>query len=203
MADPDRTIFLSYRRNVSWKLAYAVRYDLEKHGFDVFMDTKNLGGGEFAWAILRAIEERAHFLVLVEPPTLLRIAELDDWLRREIAHALAHCRNVVPLLVDGAKLPPAAKLPADIARLSLLNAVETVNGGHFPEVMQKLRTQFLRAGPPSASSHRARATRPPVGVEPCDEDVSAETVVGPTLDPSRPAPEWAEVTPLGGAARLG
>jgi hypothetical protein len=50
---------------------------------------------------------------------------VGDWLKREIAHALARGRNVVPLLVDGAKLPPAAVLPADIARLSSLNAVKS------------------------------------------------------------------------------
>ena len=89
MADPDTTVFLSYRRDVSGPMAHLVRNDLVRHGFDVFMDVGSLGGGEFEPAILREIEARAHFLVLLEPGSLDRIDEPGDWLRREIAHALS------------------------------------------------------------------------------------------------------------------
>ena len=108
MADPDKTVFLSYRRDVSGPLAHLVRNDLVAHGFDVFMDVGSLGGGEFEPVILREIEARTHFLVLLEPGSLDRIGEQGDWLRREIAHALTHRRNVVPLLADGA---PDAHVP--------------------------------------------------------------------------------------------
>ena len=73
--------------------------------------------------ILREIEARAHFLVLLEPVRWTAIAEPGDWLRREIAHALTHRRNVVPLLASGARMPRAADLPADLARLPSFNAV--------------------------------------------------------------------------------
>ncbi|MET0188491.1 MAG: hypothetical protein ABW212_05795 [Pseudonocardia sediminis] len=63
MADPDVTVFLSYRREVSWPLAQAVRGELVPHGFDVFVDTQNIDSGEFERVILREIERREHFLV--------------------------------------------------------------------------------------------------------------------------------------------
>lgn len=42
----------------------------------------------------------------------------EDWVRREIASALQRNISVVPALVGGAKLPAAARLPADIAGLA-------------------------------------------------------------------------------------
>ena len=123
MADPDTTVFLSYRRDVSGPMAHLVRNDLVTHGFDVFMDVGSMSGGAFEPVILREIEERTHFLVLLEPGSLERVGEPDDWLRREIAHALTHRRNVVPRLAGGVRMARAADLPADLARLPSLNYV--------------------------------------------------------------------------------
>ncbi len=75
MPDPARTVFLSYRREVSWALAQLVFRDLTEHGFDVFMDTASLDSGEFERVILAQIESRAHFLLLLEPRSLDRIGE--------------------------------------------------------------------------------------------------------------------------------
>ena len=120
MADPDVTVFLSYRREVSWPLAQAVRGELVPHRFDVFVDTQNIDSGEFERVILHQIEARAHFLLLLEPRSLDRISDPGDWLRRETAHALSLRRNVVPLLANGARMPAPSDLPADLARLRAL-----------------------------------------------------------------------------------
>jgi hypothetical protein len=147
MADPSKTVFLSYRRDVSWALAVAVRGDLIQHGFDVFMDVHGLASGEFDRVILQEIEQRTHFLLLVEPRSFDRISDDGDWLRREIAHALAHWRNVVPVLANGAQMLRAAELPADVARLPAYNAV-SVPQDYFTEAMQRLRDRFLRLPAP-------------------------------------------------------
>jgi hypothetical protein len=90
------SVFISYRRQLSEQLALLVRMELTEHHFDTFVDLKNLDSGEFKRTILSQIEAREHFIVLLQPGSLDRIGEDDDWLRREIAHALAHDRNVVP-----------------------------------------------------------------------------------------------------------
>ena len=66
MPDADKTVFLSYRREVSWAMAHLVRNDLVTHGFDVFMDVGSIDSGEFEPVILREIGDRAHFLLLLE-----------------------------------------------------------------------------------------------------------------------------------------
>jgi hypothetical protein len=42
----------------------------------------------------------------------------DDWVRREIALALAQQTRVIPILVENAQMPKESQLPADIAALS-------------------------------------------------------------------------------------
>ena len=155
MVDPSRTVFLSYRRDVSWALAHAVRGELVQHGFDVFMDVHGIGSGEFERVLLREIETRAHVVVILEPRSLDRIVDDGDWLRREIAHALTHGRNVVPVLANRAEMPPAADLPLDVARLAGFNAV-SVPPDYFAEAMDKLRRRFLRPVGPAPTGRRRR-----------------------------------------------
>ena len=156
MTDPDQTVFLCYRRQVSWALARLVRDNLNAHGFDVFIDVEGIGGGESDRVLLQEIAARTYFLVLLEPRSLDRLAEPDDWLRREIAHALAHGRNVVPLLASGATMPRAQDLPADIARLPSYNALP-VSHEYFDAAMQELRDHFLR---PASVSTREEPSAP-------------------------------------------
>jgi hypothetical protein len=143
MAEADKTVFLSYRRDVSWALAHLVRDDLVGHGFDVFVDVEDLGLGEFEPAILHQIETRAHFLLLLEPRSLTRIDVSGDWLRREIAHALATGRNVVPVLANNARMPHPNDLPADIMRIALFNAVP-IQASDVAHGISRLRMQLLR-----------------------------------------------------------
>ena len=78
----------------------------------------------------------------LEPGSLDRIGQDGDWLRREIAHALAHGRNVVPL-TKGFEFGRDLALPPDVARLPLFNAVP-IQPGYFDAAMERLRTRFLK-----------------------------------------------------------
>lgn len=137
-----RSVFISYRRQLSESLAQLVRKDLSQHRFDVFMDLKNLDSGEFEPTILSEIEAREHFIVVLEPGSLDQIGEDGDWLRREIACALAHDRNVVPV-TKGFEFRRDLVLPPDVARLPFFNALD-IQQGYFDEAMERLRTRFLK-----------------------------------------------------------
>ena len=141
MVDPGRSVFLSYRRDVSWQLAEVVQGHLTVRGFDVFVDTKDLGNGLFDEVILAEIARRPHVVVVLQPGSLDRIGEQGDWLRREIEHALALGRNVVPV-VAGTAVPRAEVLPSSIADLSRLTAV-TVPPDYFREAMGRLEARLL------------------------------------------------------------
>ncbi len=150
------SVFISHRRQISEQLALLVRMELTEHRFDTFVDLENLDSGEFKRTILSQIEAREHFIVLLQPGSLDRIGEHGDWLRREIAHALAHGRNVVPVTANGFEFRPDLVLPPDVARLPQLNAV-AIQPGYFDEAMERLRTRFLKmpskpATPPPAQT---------------------------------------------------
>ena len=93
MADQEKTVFISYRRDVSAFLARAVFADLKEHGYDVFMDVESIDSGTFDTIILNQIAARAHFIVILAPGTLERLNESGDWLHKEIERALELERN--------------------------------------------------------------------------------------------------------------
>ena len=163
-----RSVFISYRRQLSWQLARLVCDDLDKHGFDAFMDVKDLDSGEFDRRILGEIEARMHFVVLLQPGSLDRIGEDGDWLRREIAHALRHGRNVVPVTANGFEFRRDRVLPPDVEKLPRLQVVIVGSQSElFPATMKLLRKQFLKPKlltplrPATRSDQRARATQEP------------------------------------------
>jgi TIR domain len=139
----NKRVFVSYRRKLSEHLARSVNNDLIKYRFDTFVDLENLDSGDFEPVILSQIEAREHFIVLLQPGSLDQIGEDGDWLRREIAHALAHRRNVVPVTADGFEFRRDLVLPPDVAKLPDKNGV-VIPPVYFDAAMEKLRTRFLK-----------------------------------------------------------
>jgi pterin-4a-carbinolamine dehydratase len=127
-------IFISYRRADSAAVSGRLYADLQ-HAFGesaVFMDTSSIAPGAI-WP--RSIEEalaRANVVLVVMGPQWIRVANewgerlLDqegDWVRREVETALAADKQVIPLLVSGARIPPPERLPASLRSLCDRQAV--------------------------------------------------------------------------------
>jgi tRNA A-37 threonylcarbamoyl transferase component Bud32 len=126
----------------SLQFALLVYKDLTDHDFDAFMDNKSIASGDFEQVILSQIESREHFVVLLQPHSLDRIGQKRDWMRLEIAHALAHDRNVVPLTADGFEFNHDLSLPAEVSQLPRFNALN-IPWDYFDAAMERLRTEFL------------------------------------------------------------
>ena len=122
-------IFISYRREDAAGPARRLYERLADRfsAASVFIDVETLEvGDEFG----QVIEEKVGFcdaLVAVIGPRWLdaadgtgrrRLDDADDWVRREIAAALDAGTKVLPVLVDGARLPERRALPAAVARLA-------------------------------------------------------------------------------------
>jgi len=99
--DPNKTVFISYRRSVSKHFARLIFNHLREHDYDVFMDVESIDSGQFDKVILNQISARTHFIVLLSKGSLKRCQNTDDWLRQEIEEALTLGRNVVPILDEG------------------------------------------------------------------------------------------------------
>ena len=114
-ADSRYDLFVSYRREGGATTALFLRERLMHCGLRVFLDIVDLKNGYFDEALLREIEETPNFLVILSQQSLDRCENADDWLGREIAHAIRTERNIIPLLMEGFQFPPT--LPENLRSL--------------------------------------------------------------------------------------
>ena len=115
-------VFISYRRETSASQARLIRSELEKRGYRVFLDVADLDRGYFDQALLKTIAETPNFILVLAPGSLDNCVNENDWLRREVRHAIETKRNIVPVTLPGFAFP--AVLPPDIAEVPLHQAVE-------------------------------------------------------------------------------
>src|SRR5919204_3037067 len=128
-------VFISYRREDSRGYAGPLQGDLSRRYTQeaVFRDIEIPPGVDFAQHIYDLIDHCNIVLVMIGNGWLdardkegkRRLDKPDDWVRLEIERALARANvEVIPVLVDGAKLPPREELPPSLASLRRLNAFE-------------------------------------------------------------------------------
>ncbi len=129
--------FINYRRDDAAAEAKLVANALRSvAGHEaVFMDTSSIGLGD-TWPrqIQAALEASQYVMVVIGPDWLRaginewgqrRIDGESDWVRQEIAEALANCEQlIIPVLVRGGRMPPKNALPPVIADLSTKQAIE-------------------------------------------------------------------------------
>lgn len=133
------SIFISYRREDTSGEAGRLAEDLESHfgRSSIFMDIDSISPGvNFEERIDGALTACEVALVLIgdrwlhvkHPDGQRRLDDDGDYVRHEIAAALGRPDvTVVPVLVEGAKMPTPAELPADISGLAKINAFELSN----------------------------------------------------------------------------
>lgn len=128
-------IFLSYRREDASGHARHLFDELaDRYGKKaVFMDVTAIKGGEhFVERIDQEVGRCDVFLALIGKRWLAakdeggagRLEQPDDYVRREILAALTRNITAIPVLLDGAEMPAADELPAELRELSLRNAVK-------------------------------------------------------------------------------
>src|SRR5262245_56570278 len=121
-------IFISYRRDEAEGYAGRIHERLASifGTHSVFMDVDDLKpGSEFPLAIENAIATSDVLLVLIgkqwlqfrDPAGNRRLDDPEDFVRREIVTALNRKVRVIPVLLNGARLPSEQDLPADLKRL--------------------------------------------------------------------------------------
>ena len=128
-------IFISYRRGESAGYAGRLHESLERRIGDghVFRDVEEIEPGQdFVDAITARLRACAACLVIIGAEWLTitdrtgrrRLEQASDYVRLEIEAALARSDLlVVPVLVEGAAMPPAEDLPPSIRMLSRRHAI--------------------------------------------------------------------------------
>lgn len=128
-------IFISYRRDESRHAAGRLADDLvDAFGSEsIFRDIEGIEPGvDFKKALDKALGSCVVMLVLIGPRWLQmaddhggrRLDQPGDWIRMEIATALARDTRVIPVLLEGATLPQQNELPEDMQPLVQRQAFE-------------------------------------------------------------------------------
>lgn len=177
MTTPDeRRVFISYRRDdcaahAGW-LADTLR---RHHAGQVFLDVDTIALGEnFVKRIEREIERCDVVLVLIgrEWLTLVdsdgspRIFDELDWVHLEIKAALERDVPVIPVLVEGARMPRPQQLPESVRDLAFRNGFELSPTRWEADVLRlvgQLPPMSTPAGPshPGAVAARVSTTSEP------------------------------------------
>ena len=157
------SIFISYRREDTSGEAGRLAQDLgSRFGrSSIFMDVDSISpGANFEAGIDGALAACQVALVLIGDRWLdaklsdgrRRLDHEDDYVRHEIAAALGRRDvTVVPVLVEGARMPAAAELPSDISGLAKINAFELSNKrwpydlGQLCDIAERYEGGFQRA----------------------------------------------------------
>lgn len=181
-------IFISYKRRGSSLAAAPYLFELlRQRGYNVFLDTKEMRSGRFDEQLLEYISGAKDVIILLEEESLAswfsdnyagRGAEEDsdiagssaadqepayrrDWFCREVMHALSQeGKNIIPLLLNGYRMPDAGSLPPEMALLPTQHAVE-VDFGDMEHLIQKnfIEMEYLRSKPTNLALSRRYLTK--------------------------------------------
>src|ERR1017187_5496007 len=121
-------IFISYRREDSAPHALSIAQYLERQfgGDSVFIDVDRIRAGENFVSVLNDRLGLSNVMLTIIGPNWVktrdssgkrRLDDPNDWVRMEVASALAKEIRVIPVLVGGAKLPKVEDLPDDLKSL--------------------------------------------------------------------------------------
>jgi hypothetical protein len=169
------TIAISYRRSDSSAIAGRICDRLVAHFGEesVFMDIDNIPFGIDFRGHIQETLQRADILIAVIGAKWLgskddgssRMLEKNDPVRVEIETALERKTPILPVLVDGAKMPDSAELPPEFGNFAYLNATEVATGRDFRNHVERLigAIDSLTTGatslPTSSRSRPATSTR--------------------------------------------
>ncbi len=152
------SVFLSYRRADS---PYAAGRLADRLGerFELFMDVDIAPGLHFGQALTEAVAGCDVMLVLIGRSWLeamdedgrKRLLDPRDWVVQEIEAALARDVTVIPVLVDGARMPTPAELPERLESLGFRQAV-SLRHESFASDITTLVTAIEQSVPTGAGS---------------------------------------------------
>lgn len=128
-------IFISYRRDGGDALAGRLADRFTALGYKVFYDVESMRSGAFNTQILDALAQCNDVLLVLPPNALDRCVNPDDWVRQELAFALQHDKNIIPIMMRGFEFPE--KLPADIDRIRYMEGV-SASSEYFDACIKRL-----------------------------------------------------------------
>ena len=183
-------IFINYRREDSSGHAGRIFDALSDHfAGRLFMDVDTIEPGiDFVEAIEQAVGSCEVLIVVIGREWLSikdaagkrRLDNPEDFVRLEVESALERKIRVIPVLVEGAQMPPAELLPPSLAQLARRNAIELSDTRWAYDVDRLVRTvQKILAKDTSERALTAAPGKTAPPPKPVVSAVKTEAVVPP------------------------
>lgn len=204
MATGNGRVFISYRRQeTAWPARQLYELLAGEFGADkIFKDVDNIAPGEdFVDRLTTAVSACEVLLALIGPQWLelrdaegnRRIDDPHDFVRLELSAALQRGVRVIPILVDGARMPAASALPAELAPLTRRQAVEINPVGFNTDRLVATLAEVLAHGGTAAPAPTVEAPSPPI---------AADGGAGTRSSPWAPADPAHRADPAGSAGTI-
>src|SRR6185295_6746405 len=156
-------IFINYRRSDTSGHAGRLEQQLsQRFPGRIFMDIHNIEAGrDFTEVIAEEVGKCGVLIVMIgnqwvditDPETgKRRLDDPTDFVAAEIAGALQRNIRIIPVLVEGAKMPRQEELPAALAGLVRRNAIELSDTRWDYDVEQLIKVLEKICGSPSAAT---------------------------------------------------
>jgi uncharacterized membrane protein YhaH (DUF805 family) len=181
-------IFISYRRGDSQGAAGRLFDRLLAH-FErdqLFIDVDAIEPGvDFAKLLEEQVANCGAFIAVIGPGWLdaksssggRRLDDPNDYVRIEIEAALKRDIRVIPVLVDGASMPPPSALPASLEALSRRNAMELAHHRFAADCDVLAQTIRRALGVPEPAKATEPVTALPAAPPPPDGKMSWNEIV--------------------------
>ncbi len=108
MMEMSKDIFISYRNDgVGSNFAARFANDLKDSGYSVYFNPDEARSGDFPERLKQAIHECKDFICIVTEGYLAQLKSNNKvcWIRDELLYAKDFGKKIIPLLINGAKMP--------------------------------------------------------------------------------------------------
>src|SRR3712207_3910358 len=164
---PNVNIFISYRRDDASGHAGRLCDRLEDYFPGcVFMDVTGIApGADFVSALKQKLASCQVFILVLGKSWVSITKERDgrpepDYARIEVVTALRNGIRVIPVLVQGARMPSAGELPADLKPLATRHAME-ITEPDFRNDVRRLADAIIQMYAPPRQTREAASNRVP------------------------------------------
>jgi hypothetical protein len=170
---PIRKIFISYRRDDSQYVVQTL-YDYLSRHFEparIFVDFRSIPLGAEFRHVIKTEGSRADIVIAVIGRRWMtgesgrrRIDDEQDYVRNEIEAALRRGIPLIPILIDGASMPPPGDLPESLRGLPSRNGMSLRPGHDFDHDLERLVGALdVPSNPPQDAAPRRMARGTPAG----------------------------------------
>lgn len=134
-------IFISYRRVGGEIMAQLLYEKLSSAKYDVFYDREMIPSTVFPENLYKEIESCTDFILVLPENALERCYDENDWVRKEITHALKCNKHIIPIMLGNFEFPES--MPADIEHVRNHNGIRFRDMDYFDAGFERLCDSLL------------------------------------------------------------